>query len=173
MLGLSVLSCSNTEHADQNNDQELDKSFRTDIYIPDSIQSSLKRVNYVLNEVIQNDSIIQTIFKPDTEQKDSLILWFANELDKEDIVNIHTKNDTTIKVSMGGLALLRIYQIEAFPYALALQKQWCLPDNRISNEIFLPGYIAFSSEETLKENKTAYLKYFHSVERKNKIRSKQ
>lgn len=65
---------------------------------------------------------------------------------------------------LGDLALLCIYQVEEFPFAMALSRQWCTGGS-FSKNIFLPhNLIAYTNFERglIKES---YIAYYHGAER--------
>lgn len=68
------------------------------------------------------------------------------------------------RARLGDLALLCIYQVEKFPFALALSRQWCT-GGTISKNIQMPfNLIAYTNFEREKI-KESYSTYYHGAER--------
>jgi hypothetical protein len=117
-------------------------------------ETCLRQVNTELTEILSNKEILKAhlgldssevrlIIAKNIEAKqfhkkaDRVIRKLIGQLTDTTELKIHCQYYDKIKVCKGDLALLSIYQIEKFPFALALGVQWCTGD-AFSDSINLP-----------------------------------
>lgn len=123
------------------------------LYNSDALKKHLNLNNNEVNLIRNLQNEFETLQKEE-ELIEKLIPIISDTTD----LKIGCEFGDVERARLGDLALLSIYQVEKFPFAMALKRQWC-NGGTISENIHLPynliGYTNFKREE-IKESYTAY-----------------
>ncbi len=93
-----------------------------------------------------------------------LIKKLTTQLVDTSYIEILCESAYTSKLSLGSLALVSIYKIERFPFAMALNTQWCT-SHALSKQIALPNDITLYVDfDPIKIQKN-FEDYFNGKER--------
>ncbi len=149
-------------------------------------ETCLRQVNTELTEILSNKEILKAhlgldssevrlIIAKNIEAKqfhkkaDRVIRKLIGQLTDTTELKIHCQYYDKIKVCKGDLALLSIYQIEKFPFALALGAQWCTGD-AFSDSINLPYNMIEYCDFDRGRIQKSYLNYYFGKERRAYLR---
>lgn len=149
-------------------------------------ETCLRQVNTELAEILSNNEILKIQLGLDSSEvclitknieakqfhkkADRVIRKLIGQLTDTTELMLHCQYYDKIKVCKGDLALLCIYQIERFPFGLALGAQWCTGD-AFSDSINLPYNLIEYCDFDRGRIQKSYLNYYFGEERRAYLRN--